>query len=153
PRGRVHAASRAVRVAVGRGAFGGRPIVAGRTARGAVEVRARDDVVHVVRDLLARLGERDGRVVERPGRVQASALPARPLIDELIDVVGDDDARGVAPGPGADAIARIDRAGAQIGAPRLRAELRRDRRGERGTERVGALEAAEVAAVGAAPAG
>src|SRR5690606_31524187 len=37
--------------------------------------------------------------------------------------------------------------------PRLRAELRRDRRGERGTERVGALEAAEVAAVGAAPAG
>src|SRR5262249_46151578 len=79
-----------------------RAVLAGREG-GAVGPGAGEDVVHVRRvaaavHLLALLVER---------RLLADVV----LPVELGHVLGDDDALGVRPGPGADAVARVDGAG------------------------------------------
>src|SRR5499427_5592935 len=120
-------------------------ILAGRE-RGTVRLRARQDVVRVRRvaapvDGVALLGER-GLLVDVVRAVK------------LGEVLGDDDAFGVLPGPCADAVARVDGAGAlraQIRFPGLGARARR--RPEQLAELVGAREPAEIGALAGALAG
>src|SRR5262249_26534168 len=124
------------------GPVGAGAILAGRE-RGTVRLRARQDVVRVRRvaapvDGVALLGER-GLLVDVVRAV------------ELGEVLGDDDALGVLPGPCADAVARIDGAGAlraQIRLPGLGARARR--RAEQLTELVGTREPAAIAALAGA---
>src|SRR6478735_6283587 len=123
------------------------PVAAGRVDaagdRRAVGLRAGQDVVHVRRvatavDDIALLGERGllGEVVRAM---------------QLGHAVGDDDALGVAPRAGADAVARVDgglaagcRLRAEVGAPGLVARAGRGR--ERAAQAVGTGEPAEVGA-------
>src|SRR6185295_3934874 len=135
----------AVAVADHRGALAAlRPVAARRVDiardRGAVGLRAGQDVVHVRRvaaavDDVAALGER-------------SLLSEVVVAVQLSHVVGDDDALGVAPRAGADAVARVDgraagaRLRAEVGAPD--AVARAGSGGERRAQAIGAGEAAEV---------
>src|SRR6267143_1391689 len=119
-----------------------RAVLAGRE-RGAVGLGARQDVVHVRRvaapvHRLALLGQR-------------GLLADVVLAVQLGEVARDDDALGVLPGTLADAVARVDRAGAlraQVGVPGLGAGARRP--AEQLAELVRAGESAEVAALSGA---
>ena len=95
----------------------------------------------------AVLVERDRRCLPI-GQVASSGGGRGDLAVQVGQVVGDDVAGGVAPGAGADAVARVDRGGAQVSVPGPRAQCRRDIVREHLAERVGAGEAAEVATVG-----